>query len=169
MKKYKLNQKLTKQVLDSEYGELFETIVNESKVSPTTVAAFLTETLKALKRESVEIDKVSTDQIREMFKNIGAGELAKEAVQDVFVWLSKHEGSTLKNAINALGLTAISQDEITTLVDKVITENKNLIKERGEASFGVLMGIVMKSSRGRTNAALASKILRERLEELLKR
>ncbi|MCK4482580.1 Glu-tRNA(Gln) amidotransferase subunit GatE, partial [Candidatus Bathyarchaeota archaeon] len=58
MDEYELNQKLARQVLDSKHSELFESIVKETKVSPTTVAAFLTETLKALKRDGVQVDKI---------------------------------------------------------------------------------------------------------------
>jgi len=168
MTDYKLNQKLAKQVLDSEYSELFEAIVKESNVSPTTVAAFLTETLKASKRDGVEVDKVSEKKMREIFKSVGAGEFVKEAVPDVFIWLSKNEDATLKDAVSALGLKTISEDETKALIDKVTAENKSLIQERGEASFGVLMGIIMKRSRGKINAALVGKILKERLEEFLK-
>jgi len=167
MKEYGLNQKLTRQILDSEHSELFETIVKESSISPTTVAAFLTETLKALKRDGVEVDKVSENQIREIFKSINAGKLVKESIADVFVWLSKHKDENVQAAISALGLKTISEDELNTLVDKVIADNKRLIKEQGESSFGVLMGIIMKKLRGRVNAASVSKILKERLEEIL--
>jgi glutamyl-tRNA(Gln) amidotransferase subunit E len=168
MKEHKLNQKLAKQVLDSEYSELFETIANESNVSPTTVAAFLTETLKALKRDGVAISEVSENRIREIFKSISTGELTKEAAQDIFVWLSKHENATVKEAIDVLGLKTMSENETKALVDKVIAENKRLIEERGEGSFGSLMGIIMKSSRGKTDAALVSKVLKKRLEEAVK-
>jgi glutamyl-tRNA(Gln) amidotransferase subunit E len=167
MKEYKLNQKLAKQILDSEYAELFEIIAKETNVSPTTVAAFLTETLKALKRDNVQVDRVSENQMREIFKKISAGELAKEAIQDVVVWLSTHEGESLEEAITSLGLKTISETELNALIDKVITENKRLIEEQGEGSFGFLMGAVMRSSRGRTNAALASKMLKERLKKAL--
>jgi glutamyl-tRNA(Gln) amidotransferase subunit E len=165
MKQYKLNEKLAKQLLDSGYAELFEIIVKESHVSPTIIAAFLTETLKALKRDGIEVEKVTESKMREIFKSINSGELVKEAAQDVFVWMSKHEGATLNNAIAELGLTTISENETKMLVNKVIAENKSLIKERGKASFGILMGIVMKTSRGRVNATLVSEILKKRLEE----
>ena len=55
-KTYELNQKLAKQILDSEYGDLFETIATEGGVSPTMVAVFLTETMKALRREGVDVE-----------------------------------------------------------------------------------------------------------------
>jgi len=168
MKEYRLNQKLAKQIMDSEYSQLFETIVTESKVSPTTVAAFLTETLKALKREGVEVDKVSDAQIREIFKNVSTGTLTKEAVQDVFVWLSKHEGESSQKAISALGLETISEKELKALIDKIVEENEKLIKERGEGSFGILMGVIMKNLRGKTDAAQVSKLLKEKLKTAAK-
>jgi glutamyl-tRNA(Gln) amidotransferase subunit E len=167
MKEYKLNQKLAKQTIDSDRSVLFEAIVKKSSVSPTTVAAFLTETLKALKRDGIDVDKVSEERIEEIFRYVGTGKLTKEALQDVVIWLSKHSGATLNDAINALGLQTISENELKALIDQVIEENRRLIKERGKASFGALMGIVMKHSRGKADAALVSKTLKERLEEAL--
>ncbi|MDI6904368.1 MAG: Glu-tRNA(Gln) amidotransferase subunit GatE [Candidatus Bathyarchaeia archaeon] len=167
MKEYRLNQKLAKQILDSEHGELFETIVKESRVSPTTVAVFLTETLKALKRDGIQIEKVSENQIREIFKSINAGELTKETIPDMVVWLSKHENKSVQEAVNSLGLKIISEDELRVFVEKVVVDNRELIQERGEDSFGILMGIIMRDLRGKVNAALASKVLKEKLKEFM--
>ncbi|MCW3994078.1 MAG: Glu-tRNA(Gln) amidotransferase subunit GatE [Candidatus Bathyarchaeota archaeon] len=167
MEEYKLNQKLARQVLDSKHSELFESVVKETKVSPTTVAAFLTETLKALKRDSVQVDKVSESQIREIFNEISAGELTKEAIPDVTVWLSSHENKGVQEAIMSLGLKVISEDELRAFIEKVIEDNRSLIRERGESSFGILMGIIMKELRGKVDAALVSKVLKEELKELV--
>jgi len=168
MKEYRLNQKLARQVLDSEYSELFESIVKQRKVSPTTVAAFLTETLKALKRDSVQVDKVSENQIREIFNKISAGELTKEAIPDVTVWLSSHENKGVQDAIKSLGLNVISENELKAFVEKVIEDNRSLIRDRGENGFGVFMGIIMKELRGRVDAALVSRVLREKLKEFVR-
>src|SRR3990170_1697338 len=88
MKEYGLNQKLAKQVLDSEYAQLFETVVKETKVSPTVVAAALTETFKSLRREGLEIQNISDHQILELFKLIANGKATKEAVPDIVSWLA---------------------------------------------------------------------------------
>ena len=165
MKQYKLNEKLAKQVLDSGCDELFETIVKESSVSPTTVAAFLTETLKALKRDGAQTDKVPDGQLREIFRRVGSGEITKEALADVFVWLSKNEGKSAKEAAVGLGLKTVSTEQLKAIVDRVIAGNKNLMKERGEASFGVLMGIIMRDLRGKADASQVSKVLKKRLME----
>jgi glutamyl-tRNA(Gln) amidotransferase subunit E len=162
-KEYALNQKLAKQLIDSEYFELFETAVKESQVSPTTVAAFLTETLKALKRDKVDVEKVSEDQLKELFKSVGSGELAKEAIADIFIWLSQHEGKTLQEAIASLGFKTLSNEELEKIVDAVIASNRSLIEKMGKNAFGPLMGIVMKEARGKANATLVSEVIRKKL------
>jgi glutamyl-tRNA(Gln) amidotransferase subunit E len=168
MKQYRLNQKLAKQVLDSEHGELFEVVVKESRVSPTLVAVFLTETLKALKREGIEAYKVSEERISEIFRSVHAGELAKESISDVFIWLSRHENKGLDEAIKNLGLKMISENELKKFIEKVIADNKRVIQERGENSFSVLMGTIMKNLRGSVDAQLVSRLLKERLMEITK-
>ncbi|PIU59513.1 Glu-tRNA(Gln) amidotransferase GatDE subunit E, partial [Candidatus Bathyarchaeota archaeon CG07_land_8_20_14_0_80_47_9] len=156
------------QILDSEYGELFETVVKESGVSPTTVAAFMTETLKALKRDGIQIEKVSDNQMREIFKCLGKGELTKEAIPDVAVWLSKHEGKSLQEAVDNLGLKLLSREELEKMVDGVIKNNKDLIEESGAKAFGPLMGIVMKEARGKANTNIVNELIKKKLEQLEK-
>ncbi len=166
MREFKLNQKLAKQILDSEHSELFEVIVKESGVSPTTVAAFLTETLRALKRDGVQVEKVSEKQVREVFKLVGSGELAKEAIPDVIGWLSRHEGKNIQEAISSLSLKVLSKEEVKKIVDRVVEDNRKLIEERGAEAFGPLMSMVMKEVRGRANVALVSELIKKRLEQI---
>lgn len=84
------------------------------------------------------------------------------------VWLSKNEGKSVEEAVVSLGLRTMSDDELKALVEKVIAENEKLVQERGERSFSVLMGIIMKDFRGRVDAAQVSKVLKERLKRILK-
>ena len=70
-KQYGLNEKLAKQIVESEFNLLFDAIVKESGVSATTVAVFLTETLKALKRDGVQVENVSDEQVKAIFRGVG--------------------------------------------------------------------------------------------------
>jgi glutamyl-tRNA(Gln) amidotransferase subunit E len=169
MKDYGLNQKLAKQILDSEYSELFEVIVKETSVSSTTVAAFLTETLKALKRDGVQIEKVSENKMREIFRSISSGKLTKEALPEIFSWLSKHEDKGLQEAIDSLGLKVISEEELENIVDNAIENNKDLIERSGAKAFGPLMSIVMKEVRGKASPNIVSELVKRKLEQLEKK
>jgi glutamyl-tRNA(Gln) amidotransferase subunit E len=164
MKEYRLNQKLAKQIVDSEYGVLFEFIVKESGVAATTVAAFLTETLKSLRRDGVAVEKVTDDQLTAIFRGVGSGEIAKEAAADVFVWLSQNEGKNLQDAVEALGLKMFLEAELAKLVERVIAENRQSVDQLGAKAFGMLMGAVMKEVRGKADPALVSALLKERLK-----
>ena len=169
MKEYRLNQKLARQILDSEYSELFETIAKESGVSPTTVAAFMTETLKALKRDGVQVEKISKNQIREVFSSIGSGKLTKEAAPEVCSWLSKNEGKTVQEAIDSIGLNMLSDAELEKVIDKVIASNKSLVEEKGTSASGPLVGLVMKEVRGKANATSVSEFVKKKLSQLEKK
>lgn len=147
IKDYRLNEKLAKQLVDSEYSLLFELVVRETSVAATTVAAFLTETVKSLKREGIAVEKVTDDQIRDIFRAVGAGEIAKEAVPEVFIWLSRNEGKSCGDAVAALGLKMFSRVELAALIDRVIAENRQSVDQLGAKAFGMLMGAVMREVR----------------------
>jgi glutamyl-tRNA(Gln) amidotransferase subunit E len=168
MKEYGLNRKLAKQILDSEYGDLFEAVAKETGVSPTVIAVALTETLKALRREGINVEAVTDGQFRELFSLIGSGETTKEAIPEIITGLSKHEGATAKEAIKSLGLAMISQKELERIIDYLIEQNKSLVEERGKGAFGPLMGMIMKKVRGRVKAEMVSGILKKRLKEIVR-
>jgi glutamyl-tRNA(Gln) amidotransferase subunit E len=160
---YGLNEKLARQLQDSEYSELFEDIVGKTGVAATVVAATLTETLKALRRDGVEVGLVTDDQLMQIFRLVGAEETPKEAIPDILTWLSKHEGAEPSEAIQALGLAMMSELELSRVVDKVVAENKAVIKERGEKALGHLMGLIMREHRGKVKAELVTKLLKQKL------
>ncbi len=164
VKQYNLNEKLGKQLVDSEYGRLFEQVASESGVATSTIAAFLTETVKALKRDGIAVENVNDEQIRSIFKTVGSNELAKEAIADVFSWLSKNEGKCLQDAINELGLKMFTETDLEALIDRIIAANKPQIEKMGKGAFGMLMGAAMKEVRGKANPELVGRLLRERLK-----
>jgi glutamyl-tRNA(Gln) amidotransferase subunit E len=164
MKQYGLNQKLAKQVLDSEYSQLFETVAKETKVSPTVVAATLTETFKSLRREGVETRNISDQQILELFNFIAAGKAAKEAIPDIVSWLVIHENASLKGALDNLGLGMLSEAQLESIIDDLLKENKSLVETRGKDAFGALMGMVMKKVRGKADAEMVARVLKKKLE-----
>ena len=165
IKDYGLNEKLARQVLDSEYGQLFEAIVGESGVSPVTVAAALTETLKALKREGVAVDNVSDHQLQELFRLIGNDTLAKEAFPEMIKWLADHEEADVAAAAKKLGLGALSSEELEKIIASTVRDNEKLVKERGAGAFSALMGIVMGKVRGKAKAETVGELLKKRLKQ----
>ena len=163
--KYEINRKLAKQILDSEYLELFECLVEETKVSATIITVALTETLKALERDGVNVEALSDEQFKEMFRLIGLGKTTKESIPEILTWLAENQGATVKDALESLGLSMMSRKELEDLVDDVIEKNSEFIELRGKGAFGPLMGIIMKKARGRVKAKLVNEILKSKLDK----
>jgi glutamyl-tRNA(Gln) amidotransferase subunit E len=163
MNQYTLNEKLTKQIISCEYAQLFEEIIKETNVTASTVAAFLTETIKSLKREGIIIENVNESQIRVLFATVGSGILAKEALSDVFSWLSKNENKTVQDAIEALCLKMLTEADLEHIINRIIADNKSIIEKNGKNAYGILMGIVMKEVRGKANPEHVNKILKQKL------
>lgn len=168
MKEYKINRKLATQVINSEYSDFFETIAKETRVSPTVIAVTLTETMKALKREGIEVEKVGDEQVREMFHLVSSEKTTKEAIPDIITWLSKHEERTAKDAVESLRLMVFTQKQLEVIINKMIEQNERLIQERGIDAFGLLMGLIMKEVRGRAKAESVSEILKRKLAKKAK-
>ena len=166
MKKYGRNEKLAKQLLDSEYDELFETIVKETGVIPTVVAATLTETFKALKREGVNIDALTDGQIIDTFRLVGSEKTSKEAIPEIIKWLARHEGAEPIDAVKELGLMMISEEDLKIIVNEYANKNRDLIIERGLGALGALMGIIMKDLRGRVKPEVVNRMLKEKIIEI---
>jgi Glu-tRNA(Gln) amidotransferase subunit E-like FAD-binding protein len=110
------------------------------------------------------VDNVGENQIREIFSYVAAGELAKEAIADVFTWLSKNERQTVQNAISVLGLKMYTETELLMVIDRVIKANKQQVGKLDKNAYGMMMGAVMKEVRGKANPELVAKLLRERLK-----
>ncbi|MEA2089786.1 MAG: Glu-tRNA(Gln) amidotransferase subunit GatE [Thermoproteota archaeon] len=163
IKNYELNRKLVEQLLDSNYVDFFEETVQETGVSSTLAAVTLTETLKALKRDGVSVEKVSDSQLKDLFGLLSKGKIAKEAIPEVLTWFSKHKEGNAWEAVENLGLVMISQKELEQIIDVLIEENQSLVEKKGKDAFGTLMGVVMARIRGRAEAGLVSKLLRKKL------
>jgi glutamyl-tRNA(Gln) amidotransferase subunit E len=165
MEEYKLNQKLAKQIFDSEHLDIFEYLARETKVPATVIAVVLTEMLKALSRDGVGVEVVTNKQFRDIFWLIDSGKTAKESIPEIITWLASHKEASAIEALKSLGLGMISRKELEDLVDKTIEMNSEFIEQRGKGAFEPLMGMIMKESRGRVKAKLVNEILRKRLED----
>jgi glutamyl-tRNA(Gln) amidotransferase subunit E len=163
MKLYSLNDKLASQLVDSEYDAVFERVADDTSLATSFLAATLTETLKSLRREGFDVEPFSEDMLLKLFKSVDEGVIAKEAIPDVLKWLGSHEGAEIRDALEALGLSMISIAEVETIVNQLVQENEDLIRQRGLSALSPLMGVIMKTYRGRVDAKKVSQILREKI------
>lgn len=162
---FALNSKLANQLIKSPCLNLFKKIIKKMNVSPTTVAVFLTETLRSLKREGIQLTKVSKEKIIEIFKGLETGEITKEALPKLFIWLSKNEKKNVDEAISSLGLEIIKRANLEKIITEKVEANKDIIKKKEAERLNQLMAIVMREVRGRADPMIVKEILIQKLRK----
>jgi len=167
--RFSINEKLAKQLVDSDYLKLFEQVAASSKIQASFIATTLTETCKSLERDGSPIHDIPDETIQAIFKLVDEEVVTKEAVTELLKWQSKNPRSDPKLGVNELGLRMISEQELDQIIDRHIEKNRKLVEERGSGAFSSLMGSVMSEVRGSIEPKLVSEKIRERLTRLLKK
>jgi len=164
---YGLSENRAKEIALSEYSLLFEDLV-KAGVNPKLVATTLTETMKALARDGYKVYDIEEEKIKQMFLYVHNGKIAKEAIPDILMALSKDTTKSIDKVIKEIGLEKIGEKELEEIIEQIIQENINLVRERGERAFSPLMGHVMSKVRGKIDGKTVSQKLREKLRKYIK-
>jgi glutamyl-tRNA(Gln) amidotransferase subunit E len=168
IEEYGLSKDLASLMINSYRLDLFEKVVSEiPEVSPVMVATTLEYTWKSLKREGVPLEQVDEAKLLEMFKALGKGLMAKEAIPDVLRAMAENPDASLSEILKKLDLRAFSLNEVRALVDRIIEENADIFKEKRERVFRVVMGKAMSVLRGKVDGKLVSEVVKERIEHFM--
>ena len=167
IKVYGLSEELARRMIMSYYLDLFEEIVERFRVPATIVATTLENTLKNLKREGYPVENVSEEQLIELFKAVSQDKISKEAIAEVIKYLSHNPETTVNKAIEDLGLTKISVEELRIIVKEVIESNKERVAVMKERAYGMLMGRVMSKVRGKIDGRIVSDVVKEELAKFI--
>jgi len=163
---YGINEKLARQVINSDYTRLFEEMTGEGLADPVQLAVTLTEDFRGLQRDGVEIDNISDALIRGTFGLLKAGKTAKESLPQIFTWLAENPDGSPADALKALGLGMLSGDELRSMVEAKVSENREMVERMGDRAIGPLMGMMMGEVRGRAEARDVQALLREAIGAL---
>jgi glutamyl-tRNA(Gln) amidotransferase subunit E len=161
--RYSLSPELSLQLYDSGDAPVFEKLASELSLDRSVIASVLVEMPARLVREGVDESKLSDDLLADLLRSMDRGDFAKEAAINVLRSVCRGEAESVQAAVKNLGLTGLGEDELRTIIDQVVEKNRAIVSEKGERSFSVLMGEVMKVARGRADGQLVSKLLRERI------
>jgi glutamyl-tRNA(Gln) amidotransferase subunit E len=189
-KKYNLNMKLASQIFDSDYLTVFEEIASGTKIEPTFIAAKLTEDLTSLERQGLDASLLTDQMIKDIFTRLDRGSITKESVALIFEKLMKNEPTMLKliqkrefltkepadeevrtiivnSAIEAVGASSITDEELSIGLDKIINSNMTLIKEKGMNALSTLMGRAMAEYRGKANGQKVNSMLKGKMSKMV--
>lgn len=163
-KQYELNQQLSVQVFDSEYLDLFETICKDKRVSPNFVASTLCGTITNLERQGMDSGLLKTTDILEAFSLVTEGKIAKESLEMIFTSIMSGKSKTISEAIKSNALNTIEDTELHKILDELIESSSKIIEEQGLRSMGPLMGLAMKTLRGKVDGQKLNQLLENKIK-----
>ena len=129
----------------------------------------ITELFGALKKENLTISNspITPQNLGELISLISKGVISGKIAKDVFAEMMVTKKSP-QDIVKDKGLEQVSDDkEIMKLIDTVISENQDKVKEYLDGKdklLGFFVGQVMKLSQGKANPSLVNKLLKENLK-----
>lgn len=168
MREYVLSEELAQHIAFSPTNEVFEDIV-KAYGNPALVARTLYGTVIELRRDGIPVENITDEHLKEVFKLLKEGRIAKEAIPQVLSNIAKEPDTNIEDIIKKMGLGKVTEEEVNKIIGDIVKSRRDFVKEKGEASQSGLMGLVMSKLRGKADGKLISKVLREKiLEEMNK-
>lgn len=168
-KEYGINSKdantIVREKKVSDFYEACVALLNE----PVLISNWLTgDVMKYLNRDSLSIEesKLTPKMLTDLIGLITSGKINGKQGKEVLEKMMD-TGKTADVLVNELGMTQISDEsEIRKIILSILEENKNLVEDykNGKNVFGYIIGLIMKSTGGKANPVVTSKILKDELD-----
>ncbi len=166
-KTYQLNTQLAEQIFDSNYFDLFETICQDKRISPNFAASVLCGTITNLERRGLDAGLLRPIEILNAFRFLADNNIAKESLEMIFEKIMSGDVHSVVDAIEKAAISKMDANELDELLTDIVESNLKIIQEDGLRSIDPLMGIVMKTMRGKVGGQIINKILMEKIREKL--
>ena len=169
VEKYGMSRELAEKAVADPRLPLIEELIGRygASLSPTLITSLIVVTMKGLRSKGVNVDSISEDRVEGLVRLLAEGRVAKEAAEAILAKMAEDPRLGPEEAAKALGLTRLGEEEVRRVIDEVVKENLELVRQKGEASFGPLMGRAMERLRGKADGKLVAELLRSRIREVL--
>jgi glutamyl-tRNA(Gln) amidotransferase subunit E len=160
---YGIEKNYAIQLASSEKLTLFDRAVKEG-IKPKLAAFTILSTLTELRRDGVDIKKIPDQVFLDIWHAVDKGIAAKEAIPEIFRLIAS--GSTFADALAKMA-PSVSRADLETIIQKIIADRADFVAQKGMASVGPLMGIIMAEVRGSVDGKIVSEILKKEISAVL--
>lgn len=164
VKDYKIAAQQASQIVKRGRDDLFCRIADEFDLSAVAATTFQ-NTFRELEHEGIDTDLFTYDDLYAVFSGLKAGKFAKEAIPAVLKEMSV--GTDPETAVRKLGLSAVDAGEAAAIIEKIVGERADFVREKGMGAVGGLMGPVMGALRGKIDGKQANELLAAAIKKLL--
>jgi aspartyl-tRNA(Asn)/glutamyl-tRNA(Gln) amidotransferase subunit B len=152
-------------------ADYYEKVVSVTEDYKSASNWIMTDVLKIINEEKIDIKDFSIppENLGELVNLIKAGTISGKIAKDVFPIMVKEnkKPSIIVKEKNLVQLSDTS--EIKNIIDKILSQNSNEVKEFLEGKdkvFGFFVGQVMRETKGKANPKIVNDLLKEKLESL---
>ncbi|HEY6952631.1 MAG TPA: hypothetical protein VI758_09490, partial [Bacteroidota bacterium] len=135
----------------SKFAPLFEKLTKDWKISPTLAAVVLVQFPKRLKKEKLDPSSLNTEMLEEIFNAHRNGRISRDGIYQAMREVLKH-GRPLEQLLP----TPCTREELAVTVRTSVTQLSAMKIRRVDKKHEILMGLVMKTLRGRIESTVVA-------------
>ncbi|MEC4847564.1 MAG: Glu-tRNA(Gln) amidotransferase subunit GatE [Nitrosarchaeum sp.] len=165
--RYEINEQLAEQIFDSRYIELFEKIVEKTKINTMFVASILCSTITNLERNGLNANLLQNDDIVKTFELLDIGKITKESIEMIFENIMAGKAKTTEEAIKNTSIEVVNESDLEKIIVEIVETNQEIVKNQKERAVGPLMGIAMKKLRGKASGEMINNLLLKNIKKKL--
>lgn len=165
-KKYGLHEQQCRQLVEDGVDDVFEGLVSVG-AEARHAATVLLYNFSEIAREGIDVERISREDLFELFKLMRDGQFSKEAMPGLLRTMAS-KGVRPREALKEAGFKAMPLSEVESYLAGIVEKNRELVMGRREEALKPLMGEAMAELRGRVDGKVISDILKERIGEMLR-
>lgn len=171
IKEYALPYRIADVLTDEEdIADYFEA-VNKSVGEPKLTSNFIvTEVLRDLKEENISIKNfvIEPDRLAELLNLVKNGKITHTIAKDIYAKMKKSKKSA-SSIMEEEGIKVIGEEDVLVkMVDEVMENHPDIVEKykKGKVGvIGVLIGEIMKKTKGQADARKVRELLEKKLSE----
>jgi glutamyl-tRNA(Gln) amidotransferase subunit E len=165
VKKLKLSDEIARQLVNHPDNMIFEEIVSSYKVQATLVATTMLQSIVDIRRKGGNTEFITEDHLKVIFEGVSKGEVPSSSIEKILTGIaSEKDVISVEAALDKYGVVMMSEDEVIKIVKQLISENQDVIKQKGMGAMGTIMGLAMTKTEGKAEGKVMSDLVRKGIQ-----
>lgn len=161
--RYGIHRQQSVQIAEEGLGRMFEELAGRYGNAPVLARLLLNLIPEAERETKRELQDYSI--VADIMRSLAEGAFAKEAIGDILRCVL--EGGDAGECIRRYSRGGVAMDDILAAVREIVVKHGDLVRSKGMASLGPLMGIAMKELRGKVDGKELSDMLSEEIAKIV--
>lgn len=163
---YNLSEDLAEQLVQRNNADLFEEIKKElPDMDSTKIASDISYTIKDLKRDGLDVSKLTKDVLVEIFSLVNDDVIS--AAETEVIIKDACNGVKPMDSVKNNNLEKLSDEAVEAGIQEIIDRNRDMIEERKMAAMGSLMGQAMGKFKGKADGKLVSDLVKKAIMSII--